>query len=198
MATGNEMRVSDAEREAAATELREHFASGRLDTDELDQRVTAVFAARTRGDLNALFTDLPSSGHGWSGPLPSSGGGRSYGPGPFGAGPFGARAADWDHWTPPGAADAYAGLQARGRDWRASAGRTLARAVLTSALIWALMIVGLLGICGIGAGRPLGIVLLGAAFMLLRRLVYIFSGRRGRRQGHGRGRGRGRGPGRRR
>jgi hypothetical protein len=186
------MRVSDAEREAAATELREHFASGRLDTDELDQRLTAVFAARTRGDLNALFTDLPSSGHGWSGPLPESGGGRSYGPGPFGAGPFGARAADWDRWTPLGAADAYAGLQARGRDWRASAGRTLARAVLTSALIWALMIVGFLGIFGIGAGRPLGIVLLGAAFMLLRRLMYIFSGRRGRRQHRGRGRGPGR------
>jgi len=61
------MRVSDAEREAAAAELREHFASGRLSTsDELDQRLTSVFAAKTRADLNALFTDLPSSGHGWA------------------------------------------------------------------------------------------------------------------------------------
>ncbi len=57
------MRVSDAEREAAAAELREHFASGRLDQEELDERLSAVFAARTRGDLNALFTDLPSAGH---------------------------------------------------------------------------------------------------------------------------------------
>ena len=30
------MRVSDAEREAAAAELREHFASGRLDQEELE------------------------------------------------------------------------------------------------------------------------------------------------------------------
>ncbi|MGH3170790.1 MAG: DUF1707 domain-containing protein, partial [Trebonia sp.] len=29
------MRVSDAEREAAAAELREHFASGRLTQDEM-------------------------------------------------------------------------------------------------------------------------------------------------------------------
>ncbi|HEY1666723.1 MAG TPA: DUF1707 domain-containing protein, partial [Trebonia sp.] len=41
------MRVSDAEREAAAAELREHFASGRLTQDEMDERLTAVFAAKT-------------------------------------------------------------------------------------------------------------------------------------------------------
>ena len=42
--------------------------------DELDERLTAVFAAKTRGDLNALFTDLPSSGHGWaSASAPGSG-----------------------------------------------------------------------------------------------------------------------------
>ena len=78
MAAGYEMRVSDAEREAAAAELREHFASGRLTQDELDERLTAVFAAKTRADLNALFTDLPSSGHGWaSASAPGSG---SFGP----------------------------------------------------------------------------------------------------------------------
>jgi len=181
------MRVSDAERDAAAAELREHFASGRLDTDELDQRLTGALAARTRGDLSALFTDLPSSGHGWSGPLSPPGGGRSYGPGPFGAGPFGARAADWDRWAPPGAADAYAGLQARGSAWRASIGRTLARMMLTSALIWALFVVGVLGVFGLGAGRPLGVVLLGLAFVLLRRLVFILLGRRRRPRGRGRG-----------
>jgi hypothetical protein len=187
VAAGNEMRVSDAERDAAAAELREHFASGRLDSGELDQRLTAVFAARTRGDLFALFTDLPSSGHGWSGPLPPPGGGRSYGPGPFGAGPFGARAADWDRWNSPGASGARDGLQARGSARRSFAGRALARMVLTSALIWALFVLGILGVFGIGAGRPLGIVLLGAAFVLLRRLVFFFFGRRGRRQHRGRG-----------
>jgi hypothetical protein len=61
---------------------------------------------------------------------------------------------------------------------------------LTSALVWALFIVGILGIFGIGAGRPLGIVLLGAAFVLLRRLLSIFTGRR--RRGYRRGRAPGR------
>ena len=53
------MRVGDAEREAAAAEVREHFASGRLTQDELNQRLDQTFAAKTRGDLNAVFTDLP-------------------------------------------------------------------------------------------------------------------------------------------
>jgi hypothetical protein len=48
---------------------------------------------------------------------------------------------------------------------------------------------------GIGTGRPLGIVLIVAAFALLRRLVFIFT-RRGR--GRGRGGPRGGGPRRRR
>jgi len=67
VAAGNEMRVGDAEREAAAAELQEHFASGRLNQDELNERLTTVFAAKTRGDLNALFSDLPSSGHAGAG-----------------------------------------------------------------------------------------------------------------------------------
>ncbi|MGC1569460.1 MAG: DUF1707 domain-containing protein, partial [Trebonia sp.] len=66
MAAGNEMRVGDAEREAAAAELREHYASGRLTLDELNERVDKAFAATTRGDLNALMTDLPSARPGWS------------------------------------------------------------------------------------------------------------------------------------
>src|ERR1700753_3321061 len=128
------MRASDAERDAAAAGLREHFASGRRNADELDQRLTAAFAARTHGDLGALFTDLPGGRQ--------AEGERSYGPGPFGAGPFGARAADWERWSGPGPADAYARLQARGGAWRASAGRSLARLVLTSLLVWALLVVG--------------------------------------------------------
>src|ERR1700677_1791597 len=59
--SGFEMRVGDAEREAAAAEVREHFASGRLTQDELNQRLDQTFAAKTRGDLNAVFTDLPSA-----------------------------------------------------------------------------------------------------------------------------------------
>ena len=55
MASGYEMRVGDAEREATAAELREHYASGRLTLDELNDRLDKAFAAKTRGDLDALL-----------------------------------------------------------------------------------------------------------------------------------------------
>jgi hypothetical protein len=53
------MRASEAEREAAVFELRGHAAVGRLDVDELEQRVGAAFAARTREELADLSRDLP-------------------------------------------------------------------------------------------------------------------------------------------
>jgi hypothetical protein len=53
------IRASDAERDQAAAALREHFAAGRLDEDELSQRLEAVYAARTREELVALRDDLP-------------------------------------------------------------------------------------------------------------------------------------------
>ena len=55
------MRASDAERERTAEELRSHFADGRLDSEELEQRITQAYAARTRGSLQALLCDLPRS-----------------------------------------------------------------------------------------------------------------------------------------
>jgi hypothetical protein len=54
-----DLRVSDAERDAIVTELGQHFQDGRLDQGEFDQRVGAALVARTRGDLNAVVTDLP-------------------------------------------------------------------------------------------------------------------------------------------
>ena len=53
------MRASDADREAVAAKLRDHFAEGRLDQDELDERVSAALTAKTVGDLRRLMTDLP-------------------------------------------------------------------------------------------------------------------------------------------
>ena len=53
------MRVGDAERDAAATRLGTHLTAGRLQWDEYDQRLQAAYAAKTRGDLAKLFTDLP-------------------------------------------------------------------------------------------------------------------------------------------
>ena len=202
MAAGNEMRVSDAEREAAAAELREHFASGRLNPDELEERLSAVFAAKTRGDLAAPFTDLPSSGRGTAGARrptgPGSAGSYSGGPfsggpfggGPFSGGPFGGPFAGGV--SRPGGSDRDQGWQAWGGSFRASAGRVAGQVIVTSVLIWALLILGILGIFGIGTGRPIGVVLVAVAFMLLKRLLYILTGRRGRGRGRGRGGRRGR------
>jgi hypothetical protein len=175
VASGYEMRVSDAERDAAAAELREHFASGRLNQEELDERLASIFAAKTRGDLNALFTDLPPSGQGGPG-ASSSAGGRGFGAGTAGAGP----------WTRPGDADGgSAGWQARG-GWTGSAGRGIGRIAVASTLLWVLLIIGILGVFGIGTGRPLGVVLIFAALALLRRVLFMIFGRR-MRGGRGRG-----------
>ena len=56
------MRVSDAERQAVADRLAEHFSSGRLDQAEFDERVGKAMGAKTRADLNGLFDDLPETG----------------------------------------------------------------------------------------------------------------------------------------
>ncbi len=59
MDTDSLLRASDAERSATAELLRRHHAEGRLDTDEFEERVERCYAAKTRGELDALTTDLP-------------------------------------------------------------------------------------------------------------------------------------------
>src|SRR4051812_2527436 len=54
-------RASDAEREAAVGALRTAAHEGRLDVDELEERVAAAYAAKTRGELMTLLDDLPSA-----------------------------------------------------------------------------------------------------------------------------------------
>ena len=56
------LRVSDAERQAVADRLAEHFADGRLDQAEFDDRVGRAMNAKTRADLSGLFSDLPDTG----------------------------------------------------------------------------------------------------------------------------------------
>jgi len=51
--------VSDAERDAAVTELSEHFQAGRLDQAEFDDRTGRALRARTESDLDELLADLP-------------------------------------------------------------------------------------------------------------------------------------------
>ncbi|HEY1624536.1 MAG TPA: DUF1707 domain-containing protein [Streptosporangiaceae bacterium] len=53
------MRVSDAERQAVADRLAAHYADGRLDQAEFDERSGRAMSAKTRADLNGLLDDLP-------------------------------------------------------------------------------------------------------------------------------------------
>jgi hypothetical protein len=60
VSTGRElMRVSDADRQAAAERLRAAMGEGRLDLLEYDTRLARAYAAVTYADLEELFTDLP-------------------------------------------------------------------------------------------------------------------------------------------
>jgi hypothetical protein len=53
-------RAGDADRDRVAVLLREAHAEGRLDLDELQQRLDATYAARTYGELALLTADLPT------------------------------------------------------------------------------------------------------------------------------------------
>lgn len=60
MGSADTLRLSDAEREAALARLGEHYAEGRLDKDEYDERSDAIWTAKTRADLAPVFADLPA------------------------------------------------------------------------------------------------------------------------------------------
>lgn len=53
------LRVSDADRDQAAAELSGHFEAGRITSDEFDERASRALQAKTQGDLDELFADLP-------------------------------------------------------------------------------------------------------------------------------------------
>nr|CAA9331885.1 MAG: hypothetical protein AVDCRST_MAG46-1477 [uncultured Nocardioidaceae bacterium] len=55
-----DLRIGDAERDAAIAALGEHFAAGRLDAQEFDDRSSAAMSARSAGALVPLFADLPA------------------------------------------------------------------------------------------------------------------------------------------
>ncbi|MFI5910833.1 DUF1707 domain-containing protein [Dactylosporangium sp. NPDC051541] len=62
-----QLRASDADRERVAEVLRTAAAEGRLDLDEVDERLHTVYSARTYADLEPVLHDLPAAG---STPLP--------------------------------------------------------------------------------------------------------------------------------
>ncbi len=58
------LRVSDAERDAVLRTLGDHAAVGRLTLDELEERSGRALAAKTRGELATLTSDLPAEASG--------------------------------------------------------------------------------------------------------------------------------------
>lgn len=184
MATGYNIRVGDAEREATASQLREHYADGRLTLDELNERLDQAFAAKTRADLNTVMRDLPmvprpgmpgpaGSASAGSGSAAGSAGWRTadgrpagagpMGPGPMGSGPMGRP------MVPTWNGSRSSGSSSRGFSFLAP----------VFALFWLCLVLGGVFLFGFG-DKPVGIVLLLAALAFLRRLF----GRR--RRGRGR------------
>ncbi|MGH3169857.1 MAG: DUF1707 SHOCT-like domain-containing protein [Trebonia sp.] len=62
--SGSDMRASDAERDAVVGRLNQAVGEGRLTMDEFSERLELASVARTRGDLDPLLRDLPTSAEG--------------------------------------------------------------------------------------------------------------------------------------
>ncbi len=56
-----DVRASDDERRRVIGALERHTADGRLSLDEFGERVERVWAARTRGELSLITSDLPET-----------------------------------------------------------------------------------------------------------------------------------------
>jgi Domain of unknown function (DUF1707) len=56
-----ELRASDADRDRAIAELREHTAAGRLTLEEFSERVDRAVTAKTLPELDEIGSDLPSA-----------------------------------------------------------------------------------------------------------------------------------------
>jgi DNA-binding PadR family transcriptional regulator len=54
------VRAGDADRDAVAAALGEHFAQGRLTLDELSARLDVTLTATTHGELSQVAQDLPN------------------------------------------------------------------------------------------------------------------------------------------
>jgi len=65
MARSSALRASDGDRDAVAERLREAAVEGRLEPEELEERLHAALRARTYGELHALLADLPAKPVPW-------------------------------------------------------------------------------------------------------------------------------------
>jgi uncharacterized protein DUF1707 len=59
MARSTSIRASDADRDRVADRLHSAAVEGRLEPEELEERLHAALRARTYGDLRRLVADLP-------------------------------------------------------------------------------------------------------------------------------------------
>jgi hypothetical protein len=59
--SSQDLRVSDAERTEVTDRLAEHYADGRLDQAEFNERAEQAMRAKTRSDLSGLLLDLPAT-----------------------------------------------------------------------------------------------------------------------------------------
>ncbi|WP_245887432.1 NINE protein [Umezawaea tangerina] len=55
----NSVRIGNQQREEAIRALNDHFAAGRIEIGEYEQRVAYASAAQTVAELGSLFADLP-------------------------------------------------------------------------------------------------------------------------------------------
>ena len=71
------VRIGDAERDRAISDLGDHFAAGRLSREEFDERADQAMQARFSTDLDPLFADLPkpapAAQQSWGPPRPVGG-----------------------------------------------------------------------------------------------------------------------------
>lgn len=82
MTSPDAMRASDGDRERVVQALQEQVGEGRLTLQEFEERSTAVYEAKTVGELRKLLEDLPvdvfprsapppfGMGAGWQQPFP--------------------------------------------------------------------------------------------------------------------------------
>jgi Domain of unknown function (DUF1707) len=56
----DDLRASDSERHQVVQALSFHFADGRIEMTEFDERLGKAMAAKTRAELSPLLADLPS------------------------------------------------------------------------------------------------------------------------------------------
>jgi Domain of unknown function (DUF1707) len=165
MATEPNVRVSDTERESVAAQLREHYAQGRLDHDELDERLDRVFASKTRADLGAVTSDLPYSSP--SGVLPSDGvrhGSQGAGNGAGWSGP---------RWNGPGQGSYYTGGPYR----RGRSRGSLLRIIPVLLAVWVCIALSGGLSFGLGSGPGVMVIILGALAVL--RWIFGLGRRRG-------------------